>query len=206
VDEIGLFPLGIVLLPTEQIPLHIFEERYKELIGECLERDEEFGLVLADDDGIRDVGTRAAVIEVIERLDDGRLNIVVEGRERFRLRELTQGRAFHTGDVEAVEDQQDPADPADAEEALRLFATLVELTGAEVETPEPDHPVLSFAIAARFELAPDVKQQLLQATSERERMKQVCEILARAAETVERQREIAARAQGNGRAHPPGDR
>ncbi len=204
-DEIGLFPLGIVLLPTEQIPLHIFEERYKELIGECLDQDEEFGLVLADDDGIRPVGTRAAVIEVTERLDDGRLNIVIEGRERFRLRELTEGRSFHTGDVEAIEDQDDPAEAADVEEALRLFAKLLELTGTDVETPEAEHPLLSFAIAARFELAPEIKQQLLQITSERERMKRVCEILAGAAETVERQREIAARAQRNGRAHPPGD-
>ena len=136
-DEIGLFPLGIVLLPTEQIPLHIFEERYKELIGECLDQDEEFGLVLADDDGIRPVGTRAAVIEVTERLDDGRLNIVIEGRERFRLRELTEGRSFHTGDVEAIEDQDDPAEAADVEEALRLFAKLL---GSPAPTSRPRRP------------------------------------------------------------------
>ncbi len=201
-DEIGLFPLGIVLLPTEQIPLHIFEDRYKELIGECLEEEEEFGLVLADDDGIRPVGTRAAVIEVTEEFEDGRLNIVIEGRDRFRLHELTEGRSYHTGDVETVDDQEDPSEQADVDEALRLFARLLELTGTEVETPEADHPQLSFAIAARFELAPDVKQELLQTTSERLRMKRICEILARAAETVERQREIAARAQRNGRAHP----
>ena len=58
--EIGLFPLGIVLLPTELVPLHIFEERYQELIGECLDEDREFGIVLADDDGLHEVGTRAA--------------------------------------------------------------------------------------------------------------------------------------------------
>jgi Lon protease-like protein len=205
VDEIGLFPLGIVLLPTEQIPLHIFEDRYKELIGECLEQEEEFGLVLADDDGIRPVGTLAAVIEVTEEFEDGRLNIVIEGRERFRLRELTQGRIFDTGDVELIEDQDDPAEQADVEEALRLFAKLLELTATEVETPDADHPQLSFAIAARFELSPELKQQLLQVTSERQRMKRICEILATAAETVERQREVAALAQRNGRAHPPGE-
>ena len=77
--EIGLFPLGIVLLPTEQVPLHIFEDRYKELIDECLAEEREFGLVYADDDGLRPVGTLAAVTEVIERFDDGRLNVVVEG-------------------------------------------------------------------------------------------------------------------------------
>src|SRR5215470_2935880 len=108
VDEIGLFPLGMVLLPTEQVPLHIFEPRYRELIGECLEEEREFGLVLADDDGIRDIGTRAAVTEVLERFDDGRLNVVVEGRERFRISELTGGRSFQTAEVEPIEDEADP--------------------------------------------------------------------------------------------------
>ena len=83
--EIGLFPLGIVLLPTERVPLHIFEPRYQELIGECLDADEEFGLVYADEDGVREIGTRARVTEVLERFDDGRLTILVEGGLRFRV-------------------------------------------------------------------------------------------------------------------------
>src|SRR5918997_2836461 len=114
-SELGLFPLGIVLLPTEQIPLHIFEDRYQELIGECLAEEREFGLVYADDAGLREIGTRAAVTEVLDRFDDGRMNIVVEGRDRFRLVELTEGRSFATGVVEPVADVQDAADPKDAE-------------------------------------------------------------------------------------------
>ena len=135
-SELGLFPLGIVLLPTEQIPLHIFEERYQELIGECLDEEREFGLVFADEDGLRKIGTYAAVTEVLERFDDGRLNIVVEGRERFRLVELTEGRSFQTGIVEAVADEPDDADPEDTEHALELYQRLVDLTGAEVEEPQ----------------------------------------------------------------------
>src|ERR1043165_8329289 len=111
-DELGLFPLGIVLLPTEQLPLHIFEDRYKELIGECLENDAEFGLVYADDEGIRDVGTRARVAEVLTQFEDGRLNILVEGGERFRLDELTDGRSFTTGHVSAIDDHEETADAA----------------------------------------------------------------------------------------------
>src|SRR5207244_5641808 len=88
VPELGLFPLGVVLLPTERVPLHIFEPRYKELIGECLESEGEFGLVLADDDGLREVGTRAAVTDVLHRFPDGRMNVVVEGGEGVRLRRL----------------------------------------------------------------------------------------------------------------------
>src|SRR5919206_82954 len=109
VPELGLFPLSIVLVPTERIPLHIFEPRYKELISECVENGEEFGLVLATGDGaVHEVGTRAAVAQVLEVLDDGRMNIVVEGGDRFRLVDLTSGRSFTTGMVEPVEDEDEP--------------------------------------------------------------------------------------------------
>jgi len=203
--EIGLFPLGIVLLPTEQIPLHIFEPRYRELIAECLEEEREFGLILADDDGLREVGTRALVTEVLERFDDGRLNVVVEGIDRFRVVELTGGRSFQTGEVEQVEDVDEAADPEHVERALALFARLVELTGTEIDPPEPSTPQLSFAIAARFEFAPDVKQELLQERSEAVRMRRLCELLEKAAETIAREREIAERAAGNGKVQPRDD-
>src|SRR5688500_13421859 len=201
-SELGLFPLGIVLLPSEQIPLHIFEDRYQELIGECLAEEEEIGLVYADEDGVRDIGTRAAVTEVLDRFEDGRLNIVVEGRERFRLVELTEGRSFQTARVEPVEDEAGLADPSDTEHALELFHRLVELTGAEVEEPRLEAEQLSFELAGRFELAPGLKQQLLQLTSERERMHLLAELLAGAATAVEREREIAERAHGNGKVDP----
>ncbi|MDX6471940.1 MAG: ATP-dependent Lon protease, partial [Gaiellaceae bacterium] len=90
-DEIGLFPLEIVLLPSERVPLHIFEPRYQELIGECIEEGREFGLIFADGDGVREVGTRARVVDVLEEFSDGRLNIVVEGGARFRVQRLTRG-------------------------------------------------------------------------------------------------------------------
>ena len=201
-SELGLFPLGIVLLPSEQIPLHIFEERYQELIAECLDEEREFGLVYADDDGLREIGTLAAITEVLERFDDGRLNIVIEGRERFRLVELTGGRTFQTGEIEAVEDEDDGADPAERQRALELFAKLVELTATEIETPDPETPQLSYAIAARFEFAPEVKQQLLQEVSERERMHRLVELLDAAVTVIEREREIAARAATNGKVQP----
>jgi ATP-dependent Lon protease len=202
VDEIGLFPLGIVLLPTEQMPLHIFEPRYRELIGECLADEREFGLVYADEDGLRQVGTRAAILEVVERFEDGRLNIVVEGGERFRLVELTEGRSFHTAEVEPVEDESDPGESADVERALALFQRLVDLTGSDVDAPATDAAQLSYAVAARFDFAPELKQELLQETSERIRLKRLGDLLEAAAEAVERQQEIAARAQTNGRVHP----
>jgi ATP-dependent Lon protease len=198
-DELGLFPLGIVLLPTEQLPLHIFEERYKELIGECLEEDGEFGLVYADDDGLRDLGTRARVVEVLTRFEDGRLNILVQGGDRFRLTELTDGRSFSTGLVTPIDDVDDPAEDASVDEALRLFGLLREVTESEVDAPDRSQPQLSYALAGKVELPPDDKLGLLGETSERLRMELVQELLASAVLTAQRVRRAAERASTNGR-------
>ena len=198
-DELGLFPLGIVLLPTEQLPLHIFEERYKELIEECLDDEGEFGLVYADDDGLRDVGTRARVVEVLTRFEDGRLNILVEGGDRFRLAELTDGRLFGTGLVAPIDDADEAAEDAAIDEALRLFGALRELTQSEVDVPERGDAQLSFALAAKVELPVEEKLALLTETSERVRMEQVQELLANALLTAQRVRRAAERASTNGR-------
>jgi Lon protease-like protein len=198
-SELGLFPLGIVLLPTEHLPLHIFEERYKELVEECLETESEFGLVYADDDGLRDIGTRARVVEVLTRFEDGRLNILVEGGERFRLDALTDGRSFQTGEVSPVEDEDDPAEAASIDEALRLFGVLREVTESEVDPPESDEPQLSFALAGKVDLPSEVKLELLREVSERRRIDRVQDLLENAALTAQRIRRAAARASTNGR-------
>ena len=200
--EVGLFPLGLVLLPTEQIPLHIFEPRYRELIGECLDNEEPFGLVYADDDGVRRVGTLANVVEVTDRYEDGRLDIVIEGGDRFRLVDLTDGRSFHTGTIEPLADVDDPPPQADVDRALAVFRRLVDLTGAEVDVPAEVTGQPSFEIGSRFELAPELKLELLEEPSERRRLVRLCEILETIAAAVERQREVAALAQTNGRARP----
>jgi Lon protease-like protein len=189
VSELGLFPLKVVLLPTEQIPLHVFEPRYKELIGECIEDDAEFGLVLSDDEGLRSVGTKARVTEVLERFDDGRLNVVVEGGERFRLVELTTGRAFHTGQIEPIEDDDLDAEPADAERAIGLFRRVAELAEAETTEPEPSRR-LSYEIAARIELPIGLKQELLESQSEPARLRRLSQALDGIAELLTKQKEL----------------
>src|SRR5256885_8886854 len=147
-EEIGLFPLGIVLLPTEKVPLHIFEERYRELIGECIEEDREFGLVYADEDGARELGTRARVAAVLERFDDGRLNIVVEGGERFAVERLTQGRSFMTAEVSDVVDDGGAVEEEARVDAPGAFRALAALAGAELWIDqEPGQ--LSFLLAAQ---------------------------------------------------------
>lgn len=201
VSQLGLFPLPLVLLPTERVPLHIFEDRYRELIDECLGTNREFGLVYADDDGFRDIGTRTRVTEVLARMADGRMDILVEGGDRFRLLEVTTGRSFHTGEVVPVEDEEDPALPESIDRAVGLFESLRELTGSDVDVPEADTAQLSFVLAGLVELPSDDKLQLLRAVSERRRMEQVCDLLEDAIATARRIRGAAERASTNGRVH-----
>ena len=198
-SELGLFPLPLVLLPTEQVPLHIFEERYKDLIAECLADEMEFGLVYADEAGIREVGTRATVLEVLTRFEDGRMNILIEGRDRFKLLDLTSGRTFQTGQTTPLEDVDDSTDASTEERARALFDHLRELTSSEIQVPEPGTPQLSYVLAARVELAAEAKLELLAETSETVRLERVCELLEEAAAAVERQRTAAERAATNGK-------
>jgi Lon protease-like protein len=199
VAEIGLFPLGIVLLPTERVPLHVFEERYKELIGECIETDGEFGLVHADGDELAEVGTRARVAKVLTRFPDGRLNVLVEGGERFQLEHVTSGRSFLTATVSAFEDGEDGS-PRDAvDRAFRLFGRLREVTGSDVDPPAAGVPQLSFALAGRVELPPEDKLELLRDRSEPSRLARVCELFEAAIAGAERMQVAAERATGNGR-------
>jgi Lon protease-like protein len=204
VSEIGLFPLGIVLLPTERVPLHIFEERYKELIGECLQADGEFGLVLADEEGMRTTGTRAAVVEVLERFPDGRLNIVVEGRDRFRIVRVTSGRSFDTAIIEDVPDEEDLVAPVGEElaECLEAYRRLVDAAGADAGEFDAGAGSVAFQIASVIDFTPEVKQELLELRSEGERLVKLTGLLDRAVDSVLLQRRARERAAGDGHVSP----
>jgi len=196
--EIGLFPLCIVLIPTERVPLHIFEPRYQELIGECIESDDEFGMLYADEDGVREVGTLARVAEVLERFDDGRMNVVVEGSIRFRVEQLTRGRSFMTAEIGPLEDGDGDVDPETASKAAGSFRALAALAGAETEELDESSPQLSFELAAQVELPPDSKQQLLELRTEQERLEVVAELLDDARTALIATRELGERAKRNG--------
>jgi Lon protease-like protein len=172
------------------------------LVGECLAEKRPFGIVLSDDSGLHEIGTEASVIEILERFDDGRMNIVVEGGERFRVVELTSGRAFQTGEVEEVADEDVAVDAEDAERALGLFQELREVVGSDVEDPEQGDPALSYALASRVDFGLDPKQRLLELTSEAERLTLVIELLESALTAVREEqarRELASR---NGKLRP----
>jgi ATP-dependent Lon protease len=203
VSEIGLFPLELVLLPNERVPLHIFEDRYKDLIGECLADTTDFGLILEDDDGLREIGTRTSVIELIDTFDDGRMNVLVEGRSRFRVIELTEGRPFRTAEVEAVEDDDELPLEADVERTIAVFRRLVAVAEAdEIDEPSAGSPVLSFELAARVDFGPELKQELLELRSEGKRLRRLAELLDQAAQALTHEREVRQRAAGNGKVSP----
>lgn len=202
-SEIGLFPLELVLLPNERVPLHIFEDRYKDLIGECLADTTDFGLILEDDDGLREIGTRTSVVELIDTFDDGRLNVLVEGRSRFRVIELTEGRPFRTAEVEAVEDDGELPLHADVERTIAVFRRLVAVAEAdEIDEPSAGSPVLSFELAARVDFGPELKQELLELRSEGKRLRRLAELLEQAAQALTHEREVRQRAAGNGKVSP----
>jgi Lon protease-like protein len=203
VPSLGLFPLELVLLPRERVPLHIFEDRYKDLIGDCLAEEGEFGLILENDDGLRRVGTRTAVIELIDTFDDGRMNVLVEGRTRFRIVALTEGRSYRTAEVEDLDDEDEPPTDADVEQTIAVFRRLVAVAEAdEIDEPPVASPALSFELAARVDFGHELKQELLELRSESERLRRLRTLLEQAAQALAREREVRERAAGNGKVSP----
>ena len=202
-EELGLFPLPIVLVPTERIPLHIFEPRYRELIDECVATNTEFGLALSTGDGaVHEVGTRARVADGLEVLEDGRMNTVGEGGERFRLLELTTGRAFTTGLVEPLVYEDEPADQAELERALELFGELAALAESDVDLPDPASPTFDWELSARVDFGVDPKQELLAMTSPRRRMTGLVVVLEASLEALRAEQLLRERAGRNGKVSP----
>jgi Lon protease-like protein len=176
VDLLPIFPLELVLFPGTPLPLHIFEPRYQEMIGECLEQKTPFGVVRAVEKGLAEVGCAADIVEVTKKYDDGRLDILTEGRRRFEIRELDQDRSFLRAAVHYFDDAPGAAAPADIARAAGLQKELMALAGAaEPADVETGHPQLSFQLAAAVPLDLDFKQTLLGMRSEPERLKAVLE-------------------------------
>jgi len=197
-ERFPLFPLGLVLLPQELVPLHIFEERYKLMIGECLAQDSEFGIVWLSDDGLRDIGCTARITRIIERFDDGRMNILVEGAQPFRLVNRIEDLAYPAGDVELLEDFDPEADPELVEQAHARYAELVER--ATDEKPDLDEiaGLDAYGMAATVEHPPEAKQALLELRAENDRLRMVDEMFRTAMKRVAYAEEAAERAQTNG--------
>ena len=196
-----LFPLGLVLLPGETVPLHIFEERYKLMIGECLDEEREFGIIWLADDALKDVGCGARITQVLERFDDGRLNILVEGTAPFRLDRRIGELAYPAGDVELLDDEPDAGEDA-LERARSAYADLVE----EVTDSRPEPGALAelgaYGMAATLDIALPAKQSLLELRSERARLEQLEALFAEAVKRIKTAARVAEKASGNGHLKP----
>ncbi len=199
VRDFPLFPLGLVALPTETVPLHIFEERYKTMIDECLERDSEFGIVWMAEDGLRPVGCACEVAEVLERMDDGRVNLVSRGTRPFRIVERQEHLPYPAAVVEFLEDREEELDPAALDEAQRVYAALVE----QVTDEEPDPAQLAamgaYDMAATVEFGLDAKQGLLDLRSENARLRLVTRLFRAAVKRLDFVDRAQARARSNGK-------
>src|SRR5215210_148942 len=201
IERFPLFPLGLVLLPGEVVPLHIFEERYKLMIGECLEEEREFGIVWLADDALKDIGCAARITQVLERLEDGRLNILVEGTTPFRLERRIGDLPYPAGDIELLE--YDPAVDEDALARARAgYADLVE----RVTDTRPGHEALealgAYGMAATLDIAPAAKQALLELRSEPARLEQLEGLFTEALKRIETAARVAEQASGNGHLKP----
>lgn len=198
-DEIGIFPLDVVLLPGERVPLHIFEERYKDLIGTCIENSDEFGLLLAEETELRTIGTSASIVDVVNRYDDGRMDILVEGRDRFKVTRVSETQSYLTAEVQPFADAKAGADPDLVAQCLAALARVAEVTGVDPDVVEVGGEDVAWRIAAQVDFGTDFKQELLEMRTENERLEQLAEALDKAATAIARQKEIRKRAAGNGR-------
>jgi len=200
IDRLPLFPLGLVLLPEEVVPLHIFEERYKLMVDECLEHESEFGILWMADGGLREVGCTARVTQLLERLEDGRMNILVQGAEPFRLVRRIEELPYPAGDVELLDEDEDDAatDPEAGAGARERYADLVERV-TDSRPSEGDLADLdAYGMAATLDFALDAKQDLLELRSERLRMERLGELFTSTMDRLEQAERTAEVARGNG--------
>ena len=195
-----LFPLDVVLLPGTPLPLHIFEPRYKEMIGECRATNAPFGVVRALEDGVAEVGCTAEIISVTKEYSDGRLDLVAEGRERFEVLELKRERAFLQAEVLLVPDEPGAASEEDKARAIQAHLEILSLAGAVQDLSAADQTSLSFYLAGSLPLDLDFKQKLLAMRSESERIKAVAAYLENILPNLQKAAKTREKASGNGHA------
>jgi Lon protease-like protein len=199
VRNFPLFPLALVALPHELIPLHIFEERYKAMIARCEEEESEFGIVWLSDDGLREIGCACEIAEVLERMPDGRINLVARGTRPFRIEARQDELAYPAGTVEFLAEREEEPDPEAAEAAHVAYADLVEQATDRTPDPQKIGQMSAYAMAATVEFGLGAKQGMLELRSERARLKLVTRLLRAAIKRLDFIERAQARARSNGK-------
>jgi Lon protease-like protein len=199
IERFPLFPLGVVLLPREVVPLHIFEERYKVMIGECLDESREFGIVWLSDDGLKEIGCGASITELLERTEDGRMNILVQGTRPFRLLKRREELEYPAGDIELLDEDSSEGASGAGGDARARYAELVERV-TDSRPSESDLGELdAYGMAATLDFALEAKQDLLEQRSEAQRLESLAEMFSATLRRLEYSERAAERASGNGK-------
>jgi Lon protease-like protein len=199
--EFPLFPLGLVALPSEYVPLHIFEERYRIMINDCLERQREFGIVWMSEDELKPVGCACRIEQVLERMPDGQLNILTRGTRPFRLLSRDDHLPYPAGTVEFLDDRSEDSDGGAADTAHASYRDLVEqATDTAPETEELD-AMSAYEMAATVDFGLEAKQGLLELRSENARLRLVARLFRAAIRRLEMIERVQSRARSNGKVH-----
>ena len=198
-SDFPLFPLGLVALPGELIPLHIFEERYKAMMADCQESGSEFGIVWMADDELHEIGCAMLIEQVLEELEDGRLNILTRGTRPFRVVERQGHLPYPAGIVEFVEDRDEEPDVGLTEGARAAYADLVRRATDRDPTADELAAMNSYDMAATVDFGVDAKQGLLDLRSENARLKLVTRLFRAASKRLDFVDRAQARARSNGK-------
>jgi ATP-dependent Lon protease len=199
-DRIPLFPLNVVLFPGEELPLHIFEPRYRRMTRECLDARSPFGMLLAVNDGIAHVGCTAEILEVVKRYPDGRMDIVTVGRDPFRVVKLFNEDPLLEGAVDYLEDRDAPIEPKVCRQLVEIYETCHTLLFNNLprDVEECSTSVLAYSIAASLPLDLLCKQQLLELRTEGERQERLLRYLKDWAPHLLKEKAMRQAASGNG--------
>ena len=203
-DLLPLFPLGLVLLPHNRLPLHIFEDRYKQMIGAAIAAGSEFGVVLATGQGLMSNGCTATVEELMKEYPDGRMDIITMGRRRFSIESVNQELDYVRAQVVYFDDREIAAPAALRDSAMTICRQLPQLEHETGDEIDPASPQLSFQLAGRV-TDPEFRQQLLGMRSEQERLEKLIAYVPgylKHSQQAERLKEVAGK-NGHGKL-PPG--
>ena len=197
--DFPLFPLPLVALPTEYVPLHIFEARYRTMVAECLEHERELGIIWLADDELKPIGCAMAIDRVLERMDDGRLNILARGTRPFRLVERQDGLPYPAGTVEFLGDRDEEPDAAAGQAARDAYSALVLEATDSAPDPERVAEMSAYELAATVEFGLEAKQGLLELRSENARLRLVARLMRAAHKRLELVDRAQVRARSNGK-------
>jgi Lon protease-like protein len=199
-ERIPLFPLNVVLLPGAELPLHIFEPRYRQMVKDCLKHKSEFGMLLSMPNGVARVGCTAEIVEVVKRYPDERMDIITVGRAPFRVVDLFPENPLLEGHVDYLEDRESPASPRTQRELVELFEACHTLIYDDypknLQAEPPDE--LSYLIAGTLPMDLLWKQQILELRSESDRQERLVAYLREWAPHLQKKEAMRQRAGGNG--------